>query len=318
MSTLKWFVVFLSLCLALPVVADPNKKPIIVAENNWSSQMVMAKVVGQLLEKMGYEVIYRPTDYLLQLEAINRGLIHIQPELWTQSSNKLERYIQTKKVLNLGEHNTFAREEWWYPEYVEELCPGLPDWKALNQCAHLFASPQTAPKGRVLTGPWFEGDEKRISALKLNFKVIEAKQAEPIWAELDAAYRNKIPILLYSWAPNPIEAVYKGHFIEFPEFEPECYSDPSWGTNPNITHDCGNPKGYPIMKVAWKQFPETWPCAYKLLKRMIVDNQSISDMGKLMDFDGYSHDEAAVKWLDANTSIWHQWLPQGCKFEEAG
>ena len=32
--------------------------PIIIPTHDWSSQIVMSNVVGQLLEKLGYEVIY--------------------------------------------------------------------------------------------------------------------------------------------------------------------------------------------------------------------------------------------------------------------
>ena len=32
-----------------------------------------------------------------------------------------------------------AIEEWWYPTYMKEKCPGLPNWEALNDCAEAFS-----------------------------------------------------------------------------------------------------------------------------------------------------------------------------------
>ena len=71
-----------------------------------------------------------------------------------------------------------AKEEWWYPAYMKEVCPGLPNWEALKdeKCAEMFSTAETAPKGRYLGGPvtWGGFDEERIDALGLNFEVIHA------------------------------------------------------------------------------------------------------------------------------------------------
>ena len=36
------------------------------------------------------------------------------------------------------------QEQWVVPDYVVDMCPGLPDLEALNDCAELFATPDTA------------------------------------------------------------------------------------------------------------------------------------------------------------------------------
>ena len=59
-----------------------------------------------------------------------------------------------------------------YPNWVADLCPGLPDWNALKSpdCAKLFAPPDSGGKGRMLEGPQtWHGDliPQRIDALGL-------------------------------------------------------------------------------------------------------------------------------------------------------
>ena len=71
----------------------------------------------------------------------------------------MDEATATGKVENLGETGMSAIEEWWYPEYMKEKCPGLPDWEALKKCAEQFSTPETAPKGRYLGGP---GDLGRL------------------------------------------------------------------------------------------------------------------------------------------------------------
>jgi len=50
--------------LALPatVSAEDSSKPIVIPTHNWSSQVVMAYVIGGIFESMGNNVEYVPAD----------------------------------------------------------------------------------------------------------------------------------------------------------------------------------------------------------------------------------------------------------------
>ncbi len=145
-----------------------------------------------------------------------------------------------------------AIEEWWYPAYMVEKCPGLPNWEALKDpaCAEAFSTPETAPDGRYLGGPvtWGGFDEERVEALELPFEVIHAGTDAALFAELESAYQRKAPVMLWIYAPHWAPIKYEGEWVEFPPYEPACYEDPAWGMNPDATHDCGKPRG-PIWKV---------------------------------------------------------------------
>ena len=80
-----------------------------------------------------------------------------------------------------------TREEWWYPTYVEEHCPGLPDWEALAACSEMFARADSGGKGVYVDGPveWLH-DPARIDALGMNFIQINVGSAAALWAELEA------------------------------------------------------------------------------------------------------------------------------------
>jgi glycine betaine/proline transport system substrate-binding protein len=53
------------MALAAPASADVTEStdPIKIVTNNWTSQLVLAHVVGDLLEDMGYNVEYVPSKY---------------------------------------------------------------------------------------------------------------------------------------------------------------------------------------------------------------------------------------------------------------
>ena len=100
-----------------------------------------------------------------------------------------------------------------------------------------------------------------------------------MFAELDSAYQRKAPILLWIYSPHWAPAKYKGEWIQFPEYEPACYTDPKWGVNPDKKYDCGKPHGE-IWKYSWKGIKDKWPGAYKVAKNYTIDTDELNKMSR--------------------------------------
>ena len=287
--------------------ADPVKIPI----HNWSSQIVGAQIVGKILNQAGFETEFISSDSQVVYTSMCEGDIHLVHEVWQGAFGvAFEKVVAEGCVIDAATHDAKTREEWWYPKYVEEQCPGLPDWEALNKCAEMFATPESKPKGRFLAGPvdWLKHDQERVDGLKMNFEVVNAGSAAALWAELDSASKRNAPIVLFNWTPNFIEAVYEGAFIEFPEYDEMCREDPSWGMNPDLAYDCGNPKDGYLKIGVWKGFPELHPGAYEIVRKMNFTNLDIAVMAKLADIDGMEPEDAADKWLADNEAKWKAWM----------
>ena len=303
-----------ALALAVPSVAwsadssDPIKIPI----HNWSSQIVGAHIVGHILEQTGASIEYINSDSQAVYSSMCEGDIDLVHEVW-EGAFGVAFALEVEKgcVLDLATHDAKTREEWWYPSYVAELCPGLPDWEALNGCAEMFATPETAPNGRFLAGPadWLKNDAERVEGLNMDFEVVNAGSAGALWAELKSSSQRNEPIVLFNWTPNFIEAIYDGKFIEFPEFEQACRDDPAWGMNTELTHDCGNPKGGYLKIGVWDGMEGMWPAATAVLANMNFTNLDIAVMAKLVDVDHMEPLDAAAVWLAENEERWRSWLP---------
>ena len=291
--------------------AEDSSDPIVIPIHNWNSQIVMSNVVGQLYEKMGLNVEYVSTDSQAVYEAVRNGDVTLEMEVWEGAFGAAFRAAMEKGgIVDAGDHNAVTREDWWYPDYVAELCPGLPDWEALNACAEKFSTPETGDSGRFLGGPvdWLKHDQERVEALGMDFKVVNAGSASALWAELAAAKNRGEPIVLFNWTPNFIEAVYPGTFIEFPEFKPGCDKDPALGPNKEAVYDCANPPNGYMKKAAWEGMQEKWPSAYETLTRISFTNPQIAEMAKLVDIDELEPEEAATAWLEANEAVWQDWV----------
>jgi glycine betaine/proline transport system substrate-binding protein len=193
---------------------------------------------------------------------------------------------------------------------MKDKCPGLPDWHALldAKCAEAFSTPETAPKGRYLGGPvtWEGFDDERVEALKLPFIVVHAGTDGAMFAELESAYQRKAAIMLWIYSPHWAPAKYKGEWVEFPEYSPECYSDPKVGVNPDKAYDCGKPHGE-IWKYAWAGMKDKWPVAYKVAKNYTITADQLNALSGEVDLDGKSIEDVAAAWVDANEAVWRKW-----------
>lgn len=300
-----------ALLLVAPLAQADSEDPIVIPIHNWNSQIVMSHVVGQMFESMGANVEYVSTDSQAVYESVRLGDVALEMEVWEGAFGAaFEEALAKGGLHDAGNHDAVTREDWWYPEYVAELCPGLPDWEALNACAQMFATPETGDAGRFLGGPvdWLKHDQERVDALGMDFKVVNAGSASALWAELAAAEKRGEPIVLFNWTPNYIEAVYPGAFIEFPEHQPGCADDPSLGPNPDLPYDCANPPNGYMKKAAWDGMQEKWPDAYETLTKISFTNPQIAEMARLVDVEEMEPEEAAAYWLEENEDVWQPWI----------
>ncbi|APG89041.1 L-proline glycine betaine binding ABC transporter protein ProX (plasmid) [Sinorhizobium americanum CCGM7] len=301
----------LTLGVASPSMAfEPESdQPIKLMIADWSSMLIDTEILNIILSTYGYNVEKVVADDSARYPGFESGDLTIALETWqTTQDEAFTASVATGKVLDMGELGPHAKEDWWYPAYMEEKCPGLPDWKALKDCAAAFAAPETAPKGRYLSGPvsWGGHDEERVKALDLPFEVVHAGTDAAMFAELQSAYERKAPILLWIYEPHWAPTVYAGSFIKFPPYEAACYSDPSWGENKTAAYDCGKPEGW-IKKMAWAEGEKVWPCAYDIVRKFTMDGKEVGELVYEVDVKARPVEEVAMEWAKKNEAKWRSW-----------
>jgi len=304
-------VALLSMAVSAQAAAE-STDPIKLTLHDWTGQLITTQIMGEVLQQAGYTVDYVQADYIAQFAGLKSGDLHVAMEIWeTTGRDAMDEATATGMVENLGETGMQAIEEWWYPLYMKEQCPGLPNWEALNDCAEAFSTPETAPNGRYLGGPvtWGGYDDERAEALELDYEVVHAGTDAALFAELESAYQRKAPILLWVYTPHWAPAKYEGEWVEFPAYTAECYNDPAWGSNPDMAYDCGKPRG-PIWKVAWSGVKDQWPGAHEAIQAFTLNNDEMSQMIVEVDLDGKKLDDVVAAWMEANQDRWKAWIGQ--------
>jgi len=304
----------IALGCASGALGQDSTDPIRLTLHDWTGQLITTQIMGEVLKKAGYNIEYVQADYIAQFAGLKTGDLDVAMEIWeTTGRDAMDEATGTGMVENLGETGMQAIEEWWYPSYMVERCPGLPDWAALKdpECAEAFATAETSPKGRYLGGPvtWGGYDDERVEALDLPFEVVHAGTDAALFAELESAYQRTAPIMLWIYAPHWAPAKYEGSWVEFPAYSAECYSDASVGINPDLAYDCGKPRG-PIWKVAWAGLKDKWPSAHAAITAFNVSNDEMGDMISRVDLDGETVEAVVADWMTANEDRWSSWIGQ--------
>ena len=281
--------------------ADPIRIPVL----NWSSQIVMANVMAQAFEELGYEAELVPAESATRYEAVRVGELHVAHETW-ESTMALPFYSAMDKggLIDAGSHDLITFEEMGVPNWVieEGLCPGLPSWEALKspECAANFATPDSDGKGRWLEGPYEWHTEvmpNRLKGLGIDdlWMVKFAGTADALWAELEAAKKEGRGTIIFNWSPNFTDAA-GFTFIDFPPYFEGCRIE-NGGTLE--TTGCGSPKGW-LKKAAHIKFPITHTSAYKFYTKMEFTAPNIGEMANYVDNMNMTHAEAATAYIAAH------------------
>lgn len=287
-----------------------SQDPIKLSVNEWTGQHLSTYIYGGLLERMGYNVEYVTAGAVPQYAALASGNLTANPENWDNNVGEIyPKAVASGDLVIVGELGLDTREGWIYPPYMEEKCPGLPDWKALFDCPDAFGTAETFPNGRLITYPadWGTRSKDFVEANDMPFVAVPGGSEGAMIAELKSAVAAEEPILMMFWAPHWIFAELEFNWVDLPPAAEGCGEDPNVGPNPDAVNDCGFAQAT-VNKVAWKGMKDKWPGAYKLLQAYTLTNEDQNAMMLEVDNKGRDVKEVAKEWIEGNASTWEPWV----------
>ena len=285
----------------VPESSDPIK----VIKNDWTGQLFSTEVMGELLKEMGYNIEYVSAGALPQHPGIAQGNIHINTEVWTNNVGDLyPDFVAKGEIVVVGDLGLDPKEGWVYPPYMEEKCPGLPNYMALYECQQAFATAATFPNGRVITYPadWGTRSRDLVASLEMPLEPIPGGSEGAMMAELKSAYAAKDPILMMIWQPHWIFADLDLNFVEWNPVDGECIEE----TQQKDTA-CGFQQAA-VHKVVWGGFEDKWPAAFKMVSNFKLTNADENWAIFEVDNNGREVEEGAQEWLKTNEALWKPWI----------
>lgn len=307
----KNFLAATSLIVAIAVPAATlaqtveSTDPIRIAVNEWTGQALSANITAAILKKMGYNVDLVTASSLPQLAAIAAGEIDLNPEIWDNSvTDAYTNGLASGDLVLAGELGLEPREGWVYPPYMEALCPGLPDYKALYDCAQAFGTAETFPNGRLVSYPadWGTRSQDVATAIGLPFQVVPGGSEGAMVAELKGAIAAKEPILMMFWQPHWLFAELDLNWVEWNKSDTPCVE-----VGQIKDTACGFAQAN-VLKLEARQFVTKWPKAGAMVAQLQITNAEQNQMILEVDQKGRSVDDVVQEWMTKNEEKVSGWI----------
>ncbi|NGO55675.1 glycine betaine ABC transporter substrate-binding protein, partial [Allomesorhizobium camelthorni] len=190
------------------------------------------------------------------------------------------------------------KEGWLYPKFMEQVCPGLPDWTALMkpECVQALSTPDTAPNGRFLDYPaeWGSRTPTIIADNNMPYTAVPSGSEGALVAELYSSEAAKTPLVMMFWGPHYSLAENDVGWVKMPPCKDQ--------TN---AHCIKSPE---VVKTVWSGFGAKWPAAYAFLKAFKVDSDAYQEMAVAVDKKGEDLDAVVKEWVDSHESTWQPWI----------
>lgn len=280
-------------------------EPIKIAINEWTGQHISAHFAGALFKELGHDVEFITAGAVPQIAALAEGSLHFQPEVWTNNVGDIyPKAVANGDIVVVGSLGLEPQEGWIYPPYMEELCPGLPAYEALYDCAQAFAAADTFPNGRLITYPadWGTRSADLVKLIELPFKAVPGGSEGAMLAELKSAIAAEQPVLMMMWQPHWVFAETEMNWVKWDAPHGACDE-----TSQKRGEACGFQQAS-VEKIVSNGFADAFPGAMKLVEQMRLSNEMQNTLILEVDQKGRDVEDVVAEWMAENTDAWQPWI----------
>ena len=281
------------------------------AINPWDGSTANVAVAEYLLKnQLGYSFSDKNVNEFAQFKALSSGDLDATMEVWPSGhADDYANYIANDNgVVDGGRLGVIGQIGWWIPTYMLTDHPELSSWEGLKQDWQLFQTAESGSQGQILDGDpsYVTFDQAIADNLGLNMKVVYSGSEAAELQELDTAYQDQKPILMYFWTPHWAQAKYDLTMMKLPDVTPQCTQDAA--KNPSA-YACAYPED-DLYKAFSDQLATKAPAAFAFLSAMQWTNDDQNGVAADIH-SGMDPQDAAKKWVDANQSTWQAWVDAG-------
>ncbi|MFC5831706.1 ABC transporter substrate-binding protein [Nonomuraea insulae] len=276
-----------------------------IAINPWVGYEASANVVGYLLKnELKYNVELPEIKEQLAWEGFETGDVDVIIENWGHPDLKKQFIEEKKTAQEAGSTGNKGVIGWYIPKWMADEHPDITDSKNLNKYASLFKTSESGDKGQLLFGDpsYVSNEEALIKNLKLNYKVVVGGSEAALIKGAQQAQEQKKALLFYFWDPHWLFSKTDLVRVNLPAYTTGCDADPK-----KVACD------YPEMdldKIVSTKFATSGGKAYELVKNFSWTNEDQNAVADDMTNNGMTGEEAAKKWVEANTAKWQAWIPK--------
>ncbi len=309
----------LILCATMLAVAvSARAADIVVGVPNWTSVQVTGQLLKVLLEdNLGLEVETQTGNNSVIFEAMERGSMHVHPEVWLPNQQNLhDQYVNQKGAVAMNPNSVASVQAMCVTKYTSDKY-GIKSIYDLTDPdnAALFDTNGDG-LGEMWIGPkgWASTEIGKIRAKSYGyadtFELLEVDESLGNAALAEAVKQEK-PYVFYCYTPHSMFTLYDLVVLEEPPYNKAGWKvvtqqeDPDWLEKSNVE------MAYPPTDLNIhfaKSLEETHPDAAVFLSNIKLDADAVSAMMYEVDEKGRDPLEVAREWAANNSARVESWL----------
>ncbi len=304
---------------ALLLMASSAKAAdIVIGVPNWPSVDATGYILKAVLEdNLGLEVEIQNGNNAVVFEAMDKGDMHVHPEVWLPNQQNLhDTYVMDKSSVAMNPNGVPGIQAMCVTKHTADTL-GVKSITDLSkpEIANQFDSNGDG-KGEIWIGAagWASTKIEQIRAKSYGYdQTLDLQEMDETLAlsNLDAAIQQEKPFVFFCYTPHHMFQLYDLVMLEEPEYDPDKWIIHQPTDNPNWLEDSS-------AGVAWKvamlhihyakSLEETHPEAASILSKVNLTSDQVAEMVYAKIVEGKSSPDLAREWVDANGDTIDEWL----------
>ncbi len=302
----------------LMMVGSAQAADVVVGSPNWVSVQATAHLIKVVLEdNLGLEVEVQNGTNPVVFEAMDKGSMHVHPEVWLPNQQNLyETYVEGKGSVMRNPNGVTAFQGICVTKHTADTM-GVSKITDLTDpaVASQFDSNGDG-KGEIWIGAtgWASTNVEKIRAKSYGYdQTLELSEMDETLAlaNLDAAVQQEKPFVFFCYTPHHMFALHELVVLEEPAHDPDKWvvfqptDDPNWLENSSAG-------------VAWKDanlhihfakaLEESQPEAAAVLSKITLTTDQVSSFVYKVVVEKQSLADVAREFVDSNPDVIDGWL----------
>ena len=302
----------------LAMCASVQAADLVIGVPNWVSVNAMAHIAKVVLEdNLGIEVELQNATNPIVFEAMDKGTMHVHPEVWLPNQQNLyETYVEQKGTVVKAPNAVTSFQGMCVTDMTAED-HGVTQITDLTdpEKAKIFDSDGDG-RGEIWIGAtgWASTNVEKIRAKSYGYdqtlELIEMDETLAL-AKLDAAVSQERPFAFVCWTPHHMFGLHDLTVLKEPAHDPEKWNVIQPTDDPDWLNKASAP-------VAWadtylhihyaKDLETSQPQAAQILSNLKVDTDQVSNMVYALVVEKQDPLEYARSWVEANADLVDSWL----------
>ncbi|MBU2967294.1 glycine betaine ABC transporter substrate-binding protein [Amphritea sp. 2_MG-2023] len=293
---------------------------VVVGVPSWPSAAATAYILKVVMEdNLGLDVAMQSGSNAVIFEAMDRGSMHVHPEVWLPNQNNLyKKYVEERGTVLQNQHGVEAKQGVCITQETSEKY----NIKSIYDLTDPDKSVLFDANGDGLGEMWggqpgaastiVEKIRAKSYGYDQTMQLVESDM--PInWAALDAAVKADKPYAFSCYTPHYVFSLYDLVFLEEPPHNENTWKviqptdNPDWLAKSNA--DSAWPVAYLYVDYS-KSLQESHPEAAMLLKNFKISADIVSDLSYSMVVEKKEPEELADEWVKEHSSLVESWLGQ--------